>query len=855
VSAMIRMRSLWLAGVAIVAGCNGVIGVEAVPPADGGSTQDGRVDGEGPDGGRRDGNGGKDTGSDGRTDGARDGRTGDGGGGCTIDGTRYAAGEVNPGNACAVCEPAMSTTGWANAPDGNSCGTGQICHAGGCLSGCEIGGAFYAMNAVNPTNPCQACEPAMRTKAWSDIADNTPCGNGQVCGQGECGTGCMIGGTLYGSGVANSMNACETCQPGTSTSAWTDFADGASCGSGKVCSTVSGVVTCGAGCYIGGIFYASGTANPGNVCLWCEPKMSTTVTTAWGNVADGLTCGTGDVCHAGGCGAGCFIGGTLYLAATVNSSNACESCQPGTSTTVWSDVAEGTGCGSGDFCNGAACTAGCFIGGVFYASATPESGNSCQSCQPTTSKTSWTAATDGTGCGNSQVCSSGQCGTTCDIGGSSYASGAINSANTCQSCQPGTNGTMWSSLADGTSCGPGEVCDGVSCASGCFIGGTFYAASAVSSNGCQSCQPGTSTTAWSNVATGTSCGTDDVCNAGSCGSGCFIGGAVYAPGATNPSSVGCQSCEPMTSTTAWTDVATGTYCGSGEVCDLGSCSVGCGIGGTYYAPSTQEPGNVCASCQPGTTTASWTEQSDGTACASGEICHSGACQTGCEIGGMFFGANTTNSANSCQSCQPFMSTSAWSSNANGTSCGTGGSVCSNGTCGSTECVIGGASYPPGTPNPGNACQFCKPGMSTTTWSNLTDGTSCPPDGVCSSGTCEMECFIAGKLVPVGTLNGSNMCQSCQPPTSTFMWTNVPDGKYCNANEFCSGGTCVSGCEILGMFYAPGATNPANPCQSCQPPNTTSWSNQSGPQNCGGRTGSGDGGGGCACTGVPDAGGD
>jgi hypothetical protein len=52
---------------------------------------------------------------------------------------------------------------------------------------------------------------------------------------------------------------------------------------------------------------------------------------------------------------------------------------------------------------------------------------------------------------------------TCVIGGVMWASGAINPANQCQSCQPGTSTTGWSTRANGASCGIDKVCQAGTC--------------------------------------------------------------------------------------------------------------------------------------------------------------------------------------------------------------------------------------------------------------------------------------------------------------------------------------------------------------------------------------------------------
>ena len=52
-------------------------------------------------------------------------------------------------------------------------------------------------------------------------------------------------------------------------------------------------------------------------------------------------------------------------------------------------------------------------------------------------------------------------------------------------------------------------------------------------------------------------------------------------------------------------------------------------------------------------------------------------------------------------------------------------------------------------------------------------------------------------------------------------------RLCCPGSICGwGNVCRSGCRINGVLYAPGAKNPANPCQVCRPTSSTSaWSAQ------------------------------
>jgi hypothetical protein len=70
---------------------------------------------------------------------------------------------------------------------------------------------------------------------------------------------------------------------------------------------------------------------------------------------------------------------------------------------------------------------------------------------------------------------------------------------------------------------------------------------------------------------------------GQCLSGCWIGGAYYAPGAANGD---CQQCNPSQSASSWSSKAAGTGCNDGDACTIGdvcngsdTCSGGGGGGG------------------------------------------------------------------------------------------------------------------------------------------------------------------------------------------------------------------------------------------------------------------------------------
>ncbi len=327
----------------------------------------------------------------------------------------------------------------------------------------------------------------------------------------------------------------------------------------------------------------------------------------------------------------------------------------------------------------------------------------------------------------------------CTIGGESYASGAVNAADPCQSCEPGTSNTAWTTT-DGVnaSCPAGEVCSG-SCKSGCWIDGAFHAAGATANSGCEVCTPSSSTTAWTSVSGAASCPAGKVCNGGSCGSGCVIGGEYYAAGATMND--GCELCTPSSSTSAWPNAASGTACGNDQVCGAsGECGTQCSIGGSVVTSGSANPADPCESCQPGTSTSSWTSTVGVNAtCPAGDVCNGNpaTCASGCWIAGAFVGVSTPNPSNPCESCQPLGTggTTAWTDTdgVNG-SCASG-QVCNGqpATC-VMGCYIEGSFYAPAaTANQG--CEVCTPSFSTSSWVDVTGPGGCNPGDTCQAGFC------------------------------------------------------------------------------------------------------------------------
>jgi hypothetical protein len=90
--------------------------------------------------------------------------------------------------------------------------------------------------------------------------------------------------------------------------------------------------------------------------------------------------------------------------------------------------------------------------------------------------------------------------TYCTIGGSTYADGAPNPLNACQSCQPAVSTATWSDLPAGATCADGGLCQGGTCRqlpARCVIGGVTYSRGAANpSDPSQCCSPASNTSGW-----------------------------------------------------------------------------------------------------------------------------------------------------------------------------------------------------------------------------------------------------------------------------------------------------------------------------------------------------------------------
>lgn len=438
--------------------------------------------------------------------------------------------------------------------------------------------------------------------------------------------------------------------------------------------------------------------------------------------------------------------------------------------------------------------------------------------------------------------------------------------------------------------------EGTPCKRVCIINQVAYTAGdANPENLCQICDPNVTAQAWSNAARGKACTddtlscTEDVCNGfGSCvhtlSAGCLIDGGCVAEGAAKADAP-CLVCRSLLTANAYSPLPYGSACtDDGQAATLDICNgVGgcthvaadaCQIDGQTVAAGAANPQNPCQWCDPSSSKEAYTPRVAGFACTpdalpcTEDVCDGqGSCAhplaTGCLIDNQCVAKGAPSPQSACMICSPDHGTAAYFSAAYGTPCtddglpGTtdicdGQGQCLHETLGT--CTIDGVTYQGGASDPQNSCQFCDAQQSATAWSTrdlnfpcADDGLSCTFDACDAHGQClhrlYIGCLISNGCVAQGAQDPTNDCAVCNFNTNPNGYTAKAAGERCaddglsTTNDLCNDqGACVheknGSCEIDGVSYAAGATNPQNVCQACDATiDPTKWSNRAANVSC------------------------
>lgn len=440
---------------------------------------------------------------------------------CLIAGECYTNGDLNPANDCEECDPS-SPMGWSPVMAGTGCAddgffcTDDLCDdAGSCthpvLDGnCLIDGTCHDSGNPNPSNECEECDPATDRLGWSPSSPGSPCTDeGLLCTDDECdGDGgcthsltagnCLIGGDCVADGEENPLNECELCLSSSSTSGWSPKTAGAFCDDdGLVCTQdlCDSAGNCvhdeaeSGFCYISDGCFVFGDRAAYNECMWCDPDVDqyNFVEASYGAECsdDAISC-TVDQCNGGACEhvpatGWCFIDGSCYMGGTLNPSNSCQECDPGTSQTGWTNLNYGDPCADdGVDCTNDVCTASgtcthpvvadeCYIMGFCYIDGEDNPANECEECNPGLHPTDWSDVTYGAPCTadaydcTMDICSMGSCqhpinDGSCLIDGACWVDDDLNPDNTCEFCNSPSDQRGWTVKPPGAMCDDGDYC-------------------------------------------------------------------------------------------------------------------------------------------------------------------------------------------------------------------------------------------------------------------------------------------------------------------------------------------------------------------------------------------------------------
>lgn len=324
-----------------------------------------------------------------------------------------------------VCTPA------GNEPNGTPCGKDLYCTSGACAS-CTPGAS-----CVPAGKPCDvgtvSCSAGFAcTDTGSPTTDGTPCGANEVCKGGQCvacvsGASCNPNGNLCQRGTTSCATGAQAC------GALVNVADGTPCGNGEVCHAGQcaacqtgapctppgnlcdkGAVSCATGiavCVDTGAPAVTCTASDAcHVAGTCDPgsgQCSNPVASPGTLCNDGDACTTGDHCTGGVCGGApvtCTASDPCHVAGT---------CDPGSGQCSNPAASPGTLCDDGNACTtGDQCTGG-VCGGAPVTCTASDSCHLAGTCSPGSGQCSNPIAGNGTLCsGGNGTCQGGACSCT-----------------------------------------------------------------------------------------------------------------------------------------------------------------------------------------------------------------------------------------------------------------------------------------------------------------------------------------------------------------------------------------------------------------------------------------------------------
>ena len=697
---------------------------------------------------------GKDNDCDGDTDEA----TCDDDNPCTLDG-------CDPDLPTAAGDGCTHSNLATNCSDGNPCTSGDVCQAGGCVSGaptnCDDGEACTLDTCSDGKNGgVSGCINAAISGACDD---GSPCTSGDACKDGKCvGEGsadcddnniCTTDYCTKAGGCVNDPNA-QACD------------DGDPCTTGEQCKNN----TCEAG--------ITTVCDDGNPCTKsvCDPKLVTgladgcTATAIAALCEDGDSCTIGDSCVGGACKAGngkdCDDGNACTTDTCDKETGECafkltatgESCDDGNPCTAKDScekggacIGEAVSCDDGKLCTIDKCDTN--LGTCFYEN------NTGQTCE------------DGNACTLGDGCIAGGC-----VSGAKKLC-SDSQACTNDSCDTATGKCVFTPNSD--KCDDGNPCTLVDvCASGDCVGGGLKDCSDGNSCTLNSCDTGTGACETKNAANNVICTDANGCTQGdSCQKGvCTTGPQLY-----------CNDNNPCTNDTCDPKSGTCVFNANAASCDDGNdCTVD-----DLCAASVCTSGKNSCEC---TSDAQCAGKEDGNLCNGSLFCELTSHTCKVDTNTVVICDPSKNTACTTFLCAEKSGKCEGVSKPNGAACEADESVCTQGDhCSEGVCAVGTAVVCKDTNdctddscNPITGCVF------TNNKAPCFDGDLCTKNDACKSGSCQK-----GTITKTCSDNDGCTSDVCNPKTGncTFLplsGLKCDDGNACTSSDSCSDGGCKPG---------------------------------------------------------------
>lgn len=355
---------------------------------------------------------------------------------------------VDPQNDRAFCG---ASNDCADADSGEACASGEVCSLGSCETSCGAGLVDCGGSCVDPSVNRNYCGAS--GDCTGDVNDGVVCTPGRVCSDGVCRISCIRGTILCGGRCVDPGSDRNYC--GASSSCAGDNA-GEACADGEVCA--DGV--CATSCPAPLIQCGSTCVDPATNRNFCGASEPCDADEDAEN--DGTICAAGDVCADGICGPNCAEGTLRCGDECVNPLTNREFC--GANGLCDSDETSGVACSPSEVCVEGSCTC---AGGTLRCGEDcidPETNRDfCGATAPCDSD-----ETDGSVCATGELCVESECELFCGGGTVKCGEACIDPDSNPNYC--GATAPCDSDETDGAVCGDTEVCSEGQCTSVCGEG-------------------------------------------------------------------------------------------------------------------------------------------------------------------------------------------------------------------------------------------------------------------------------------------------------------------------------------------------------------------------------------------------